>query len=253
MTIALSGTPRVIMLDVDGTLAPITSHPDLAAVPGETREAIAALARQPGVTVVIVSGRAAADARRVVGVDGVWVIGNHGAELLRPDGGHEVDPGAALYAGAMERTAAALEPVVARVSGGGAWVENKRFTLAVHTRGVADAAVSGLRQAVGNIAAEEGLSVRDGKKVIEVRPPVPVDKGTAVVALARRLGALAPGASVLFAGDDVTDEDAFRALRASGGTVVTIQVGSDDGVGSAAEYRVDDPAAMRTLLIELAS
>jgi trehalose 6-phosphate phosphatase len=251
MTIALSGTPRVIMLDVDGTLAPIASHPDLAVVPAETREAIAALVRQPGVTVCIVSGRAAADARRLVGVDGVWVIGNHGVELLRPDGGHEVDPAAALYAGAMERTAAALEAVVARVAG--AWVENKRFTLAVHIRGVADAAVSGLRQAVGNIAAGEGLSVRDGKKVIEVRPPVPVDKGTAVVALARRLGALAPGASVLFAGDDVTDEDAFRALRGNGGTVVTIQVGSEDGVGSAAEYRVDDPAAMRKLLIELAS
>lgn len=251
MTIVLSGTPRVIMLDVDGTLAPIASHPDLAAVPAETRAAIATLVRQPGVTVCIVSGRAAADARRVVGVDGVWVIGNHGAEVLRPDGGHEVDPAAALYAGAMERTAAALEPVVARVAG--AWVENKQFTLTVHIRGVADAAVPQLRQAVGNIVAGEGLTVRDGKKVIEVRPPVPVDKGTAVVALARRLGALAPGASVLFAGDDVTDEDAFRALRGSEGAVVTVQVGSDGTAGSAAEYRVDDPAAMRKLLIELAS
>ena len=89
--------------------------------------------------------------------------------------------------------------------------------------------------------------------MIEIRPPVSVDKGTAVVALARRLGALTPGASLLFAGDDVTDEDAFRALRSTGVGAITIQVARDGGVSSSAEYRVDDPVAMSALLAELAS
>jgi trehalose-phosphatase len=250
MKLDRSGTPRVIMLDVDGTLAPIAPRPELAAVPAETRAAIAALVATPGVTVCLVSGRAAADARRIVGVDGVWVIGNHGAEVMRPDGAIEVDPAVAPFAGAVARTAAALAPIVAGVDG--AILENKRWTLSVHYRGVAPGLVPVLEQAVGNIAAREGLTVRDGKKVIEVRPPVSVDKGTAVVALARRLGALAPGASLLFAGDDVTDEDAFRALRAEAPAAITIQVAPNGSASSHAEYRVDDPAAMRARLGEWA-
>jgi trehalose 6-phosphate phosphatase len=245
----LSGSTRVIMLDVDGTLAPIAARPDLAIVPAETRRAIADLAAEPGVTVCLVSGRSAADARGMVGVDGLWVIGNHGAELLRPDGGVEIDPRAVEYAGAVARAASALAPVVAGVAG--ALLENKTWTLSVHYRLAPEPAVPGLVQAVGNIASDHGLIVRDGKQVIEVRPPVPVDKGTAVVALARRLGALAPGASLLFAGDDVTDEDAFRALRAEAPGAVTIRVGREDGARSSAEYRVDDPAALTALLMEL--
>jgi trehalose-phosphatase len=251
MNLDWSGTPRVIMLDVDGTLAPIASRPDLAEVPAGTRRSIEALVRQPGVVVCIVSGRTAADARRLVGVDGVWVIGNHGAELLRPDGGVEVDPAIVPFVDAMARVVGALGPVVVEVPG--AILEDKTWTVSVHYREVAPGTVPILARAVGNIAAREGLTVRDGKKVIEIRPPVSVDKGTAVVALARRLGALTPGASLLFAGDDVTDEDAFRALRSTGVGAITIQVARDDGVSSSAEYRVDDPAAMSALLAELAS
>jgi trehalose 6-phosphate phosphatase len=99
--------------------------------------------------------------------------------------------------------------------------------------------------------AGEGLTVRDGKQVIEVRPPVPVDKGTAVVGLVRRLGVGSPGASVLFAGDDLTDEDAFRALRAAVPGAVTVRVGDEDGRPSAAEYGVDDPVALAALLAEM--
>jgi trehalose-phosphatase len=235
------------MLDVDGTLAPMAPRPELAVVPAATQRLIATLVARPGVTVSLVSGRAAADARRVVGVDGVWVIGNHGLEVLRPDGGVEVDPAAEEFAGAMARVAAALAPAVGGVRG--ALLENKEWTLSVHYRLVEPAAVPGLVQAVRNIASAHGLTVRDGKQVAEVRPPVSVDKGTAVVALARRLGAAGSGASLLFAGDDITDEDAFRALRAEVPGAVTIRVGGD-GARSSAEYRVEDPAALAAVLEE---
>jgi trehalose-phosphatase len=235
------------MLDIDGTLAPLAPRPELAVVPAATQRVIEALVATPGVTVCLVSGRAARDAWRMVGVPGVWVVGNHGAEVMRPDGGVELDPAVLPFAGAMARVAAALAPVVAGVPG--ALLENKAWTLSVHYRLVEDVSVPGLVQAVGNIALAHGLTVRDGKRVIEVRAPVAVDKGTAVVALARRLGAVAPGASLLFAGDDVTDEDAFRALRREVPAAVTIRVGGD-GARSAAAYRVDDPAALAALLGE---
>jgi trehalose-phosphatase len=244
--------PRLILLDVDGTLAPIVPRPELAVVPEETLAIIAALAATPGVTVGLVTGRSAADARRMVGVDGLWVIGNHGLELQRPDGGVEIELAAADYADVMARVADRLAPVVAAVPG--ARLENKIWTLSVHYRQVAAGSVADFRSAVGNIVADEGLTVRDGKQVIEVRPPVPVDKGTAVVGLVRRLSGRAglAGASVLFAGDDVTDEDAFRALRAQVPGAVTVRVGdAEDGRVSAAEYRVDDPAALRELLAEM--
>ena len=82
----LAGRPLLLLLDVDGTLAPIAPHPTLAHVPDNTRRLIAALAATPGVTVVLVSGRAAPDAKRLVGVERVWTVGNHGAEIIAPNG-----------------------------------------------------------------------------------------------------------------------------------------------------------------------
>ncbi len=86
----IGGSPRIIMLDVDGTLAPIAPRPQDALVPPATRRAIAALAARPDVHVAIVSGRGAADARRLVSVGNIWVIGNHGLEIVGPQGESEV-------------------------------------------------------------------------------------------------------------------------------------------------------------------
>jgi trehalose 6-phosphate phosphatase len=95
-------------------------------------------------------------------------------------------------------------------------------------------------------AARFGLRAGDGKQVVELRAPVAVDKGTAGVALARLLGGDAPGAAVLAAGDDVTDEDLFRRARAELPRAVTVRVG--DAAATDAEYRVDDPPAVAALL-----
>src|SRR4051812_26460108 len=97
----LTGRPLLLMLDVDGTLAPIAPRPSLARVPDDTRRVLASLATQPGVSVALVSGRAARDARNIVGVANLWTIGNHGAEVMDPTGHTTVDPGVARYAAAM--------------------------------------------------------------------------------------------------------------------------------------------------------
>ena len=245
----LSGTPLVLLLDVDGTIAPIAPRPGDATVPPPTRDAIQTLARTAGVVVGLVSGRAAADVRRLVRLEPVWVIGNHGAEIVSPDGHETVEPRVAAFETEVAAARRALEAVEAR----GVAVENKRWTLTVHYRNADAEEVPGLRETITRVAAEHGLVTATGKKVLELRPPVDVNKGTAVIALAERLGGLGPGASLLYAGDDSTDEDAFRALRTHAPRAVTMRVDGDEGSPETfAEYIVSDPMEMGSVLAWLA-
>ena len=244
----LTGRPLVLSFDVDGTLAPIVAHPTLARVPEATRRIIASLVATPRVVVILVSGRAADDARRVVGVEQVWAVGNHGAEVIDPAGDTTVDAAVSRYAHAMARTAQTLEPLVAPIPG--ALLENKTWTLSVHYRAADERAVPGLRDIVEGVAAQQGLIVTEGKKVIEIRPPVGVNKGTAISRLVGELGGFSHDASVLFAGDDITDEDAFRFLREHHPAAVTICIG--DRVDTAAEFTLRDTERLRELLEHIA-
>lgn len=247
----LDGAPLVVMLDVDGTLAPIAPRPEDAAVSSGTRALLERLVASRGVVVVLVSGRAANDAYGIVGVRGVWTVGNHGFEILTPAGEVETDPDLANQSAAIAQAARELEPIVAVVHG--ARLENKRWTLSVHYRLAARDAVPALRSAVERIALGLRLRVTDGKEVVEVRPAAQVDKGTAVVTMGERLHGFDESASILFAGDDRTDEDAFRSLRARSPRAVTIRV--DDSVGNetAAEITLRDPTAVHEFLEWLAA
>lgn len=237
----LDGRPLAIMLDVDGTLAPIAPRPQDAAVPTETRAIVARLAAIPAVHVALVSGRAAADAYGMVDVAGVWVLGNHGMELRTPQGAVQTDPAVQRF---EEDIASAARELASRTRAlAGVIVENKRWSLSVHYRLADEPLTEEVVRLVRDVALTRGLRVTDGKKVVELRPPVSVDKGTATIMLAERLGALDHGAA-LFAGDDRTDEDAFRALRRRKSSVVTIRIGHDVqetdaefGLESADEFR----------------
>ena len=248
----LAVRPLVVLLDVDGTLAPIAPTPAEARVPDATRAAVAQLVAAPGVHVALVSGRASRDAHRMVGVDGVWAVGNHGFERLTPAGQLEDEPSAAPWRDRIAVAAAAAAPVVA--SWDGALLEDKRWTLSVHHRQAPPDAEPALRDALTAIAIHEGLVLTGGKKVFEIRPPVRIDKGSAAVALVRQLGG--DGGVALYAGDDRTDEDAFVALRDASPGAVTIRVGSPDGEAaavSAAEFLLPDVGAMQDFLVALAA
>src|SRR6185437_14523086 len=242
----LGGTPLVLMLDVDGTLAPIAPRPEDAAVPPRTRALLEQLVANPAVRVVLVSGRSAPEANAIVGVRGVWTVGNHGFEILTPAGETETDADLNDQSAAITQAARELEPVVAAVHG--ARLENKRWTLSVHYRLAARDAVPAVRAAVGL-----RLRVTDGKEVVEVRPAAHVDKGTAVVTMGERLHGFDPSASILFAGDDRTDEDAFRSARARSPRAVTIRVDDNPEIKTAAEITLSDPAAVFELLQWLAA
>ncbi|HVE78398.1 MAG TPA: trehalose-phosphatase [Gemmatimonadaceae bacterium] len=245
----LDGTPLVLLLDIDGTLAPIVSRPELAEVPPETRRALASLAASPAVHVGVVSGRGAGDARRLAGLTHGWVIGNHGLETIAPDGEETVDRQVAPFRPGLAKAARALERLLAAVPG--VTVEDKIWSHSVHYRLADPAVVPRVRRAVEDVAREHGLRVTTGKLIFELRAPVKVDKGTAVVALADRLGGLEPSASLVFAGDDVSDEDAFRLLRVRVPHAITVRIGAEPPE-TAAEFRLPDPAAMRVLLERLA-
>lgn len=243
----------VLLLDIDGTLAPIAPRPGDARVPAATLDVLGTLAAAPHTHLALVTGRAPTDARRLVPVPGVWVIGNHGAEQLAPDGTHQVDPQVAAYAPALRRAVAELREALAAVPG--AWVEDKGWSASVHYRQAAPADAPRVVEAARAAGARAGLRVGAGKMVVELRAPVAVDKGTAGVALAQALGAGGPTAAVLAAGDDVTDEDLFRRLAEAWpepGRVFTVRVGAPD-VPTAATYRVPDPAAFRGVLEAVAA
>lgn len=250
----LAGSPLLVLLDVDGTLAPIAPTPAEARVPPRTRRVVEALARCPGVHVGLVSGRAAADARVMVDVAGLWILGNHGMERLDPAGARQVDRAVVPYEPRIARAAAALREATARFRG--VLVEDKQLTLSVHHR-LADPRVAPeLRALVEHVASVDGLRVTQGKEVLELRPPVRVHKGTAILALARELGVPSERGALLYAGDDRTDEDAFELLRDALPGGVTIRVAGEPlpgGTPTQAEFTVADTERLREFLEWLAA
>lgn len=221
-----------LFFDVDGTLAPIAPRPELARVPTETRVELARLAGSY-LLVACISGRPGEEAAALVGLDGIRYVGNHGLELDE-------------RAGELAAQIAAFRDSVAFR------VEDKGLSLSYHYRGAEDddAARVELEQVAAR-AREAGLDPRWGRKVLEVRPSVAADKGTAV----RTLLASASVRRGLYAGDDTTDLDAFQGLATAGlDHAVRIAVESDEGpqeLAASADLTVSSPEALGRLLATL--
>jgi trehalose 6-phosphate phosphatase len=216
----------LVTLDFDGTLAALASSPGQARLKPEYRAALRLLARAPGVSVFVLSGRALAGLRRLVGLPGLYYGGNHGAEIAGP--GFEWRDKAACSAGAALRAAAAA---VKRdfLPATGVLVEDKGCSVSVHYRNLKPALRGGFFARLRALMAAPGgdLRWRRGHKVYEVLPRLAPHKGHALELLRRRLRA----DLALAAGDDVTDEDMFRALAGRG---LAVRVGRR--AGSAARY-----------------
>jgi trehalose 6-phosphate phosphatase len=245
-----------LFFDVDGTLSPIVERAQDATVPKETSLLLARLSRRYA-RVACISGRAAADVRRLVGVGGIEYSGLHGAELLAPDGAQpRVMPDFARHmpevqAFARERDTPELRALRVRI-------EDKGPIVTFHWRGAPDEeAAHALVKRFAEDAASEGLWTHWGRKVLEIRPPVPIGKDRAVRELLER----GPVSVALYAGDDVTDLDAFAALaemvqEGKLDDTVTVGVRSDEGppeIAEQAQLVVDGIPGMQQVLAELDS
>ena len=220
--------PLLLASDYDGVLSPLVGDPSAAVAEPGAAEAVSRLAAVDGVTVAMVSGRGVRDLQTTSGFAGDlrWV-GSHGAELDGPLSGELADRRDALVR--------LLEPVVGRVPG--ARLEVKPASVAVHVREMPDRIAAATLLEEVDALAGPSLTKKPGKQVLELAV-TDADKGTAL----RRLRSETGAAAALYLGDDVTDEDGFRAL---GPDDVTVKVGEGD---TAARFRVADvPGAVAVL------
>jgi trehalose 6-phosphate phosphatase len=197
-----------ILTDVDGTLAPIVERAEDAAVPAAAREALAALSERYAL-VGCISGRQAAEARRLVGLDSLAYAGNHGLELLLP-GESEVRPDPSIAGREGDAAGFLAAAGDGRLDAAGLRLEDKGPIQALHWRGAEDEARAESRaREIANEAGRAGLEPRWGRKVLELRPAGGGGKDGAVASLLadERLD------RATYAGDDRTDLDAFRRLR----------------------------------------
>jgi trehalose 6-phosphate phosphatase len=240
-----------ILLDIDGTLAPIVDEPARAWVPEPTRQLLIELARRYG-AVACVSGRRASDARALVSLGTISYLGSHGSELLRAGWTEAVlDPGLEEWARRIHEFALRSDtPELRRL---GIRLEDKLVIAAFHWRGARDEpAARAAIDALAERAQASGLRTHWGRKVLEIRPPVRIDKGAGVKSFLADLSL--PGA--LYVGDDTTDLDVFRALeelREEGRLTHVVRVGvrseeAPEAIVSEADVVVDGPDGVTELL-----
>jgi len=239
------GAQRVLLLDVDGTLAPIAPTPEDARVPPPTVAALRSLVAR-GWTVALVSGRPAAQVRELVPVEGVLAFGSHGLEGVWP--GEPPRRAAGDRDDRIEQLAEGATALAGDTPG--VLVERKPAGLAIHDRRVPAARLAGWRRRLDawlETQQLDGLERLDGRRVVELRPRG-VHKGQVAERLPRRRGAPSPDDSLVAMGDDTTDEDLFRALEGRG---LSVRVGRR-AQPSLAESRLPSPYSVQRFLSLLA-
>lgn len=244
---ALRDRPLAVFLDFDGTLSEIVADPSAATLVSGAGTVLRRLAQV--CPVAVISGRDADDVRRRVGVEGIWYAGDHGFELIGPNGQRHEYTAARAALPAVHDAAAALRDRLANVPG--VHIERKHFTVVAHYRDVPATRVDDVLSAVREIAARDGrLRVTLGRKIGELAPNVDWHKGHALRWLLRRV-AQAEHTLPIYAGDDLTDEDAFDTVGADGlGIVVRHDECGDRRSG--AHVAVGGPGQLRELLGRLA-
>lgn len=233
----LAARRPAVFFDFDGTLSDIVDDPDAAVpVPGATRALRRLAARCP---VAVLSGRDLADVTKRVGVPGIWYAGSHGFELTAPDGTHHQNDAAAAAIDVLAQAAAALRDRLGPIPG--VVVEHKRFGVAVHYRNAGRDRVGEVAAAVRAAGRRDELRVTTGREVIELRPDLDWDKGKTLRWVIEHLlesgsGSLTP----IYLGDDITDEDAFDAVREDG-VPILVRHNDDGDRATAARYALDSP------------
>ncbi len=208
-----------LMFDYDGTLVPIAPHPSLARLSASRKKLLKRLATTSGVTVVLVTGRSLTDIRRLAEIPGVILVANHG---------FEVSTGQKTFYPCGRKFQKPLLSLAEEIQRGlkgipGLVIESKGFSVAIHYRLTPKKYWPTIKQKILTISAtprkRHHLQLTSGKRLWEIRPALHWNKGKAVLWALREF---ARHSIPIYFGDDMTDEDAFKALRGSG---VTVAVG----------------------------
>lgn len=244
----LTARQPAVFFDFDGTLSDIVNDPGVAKPAAGASEALQKLAAN--CPVAVLSGRDLADVADRVGLPGIWYAGSHGFELTAPDGTHHENDAAAAAIPVLEQAAAQLREQLGSIPG--VVVEHKRFGVAVHYRNAARDRVGEVTAAVHAAGQRDALRVTTGREVIELRPDIDWDKGKTLRWVIDHLHHTGSEPLVpIYLGDDITDEDAFDAVRHDGVPIVVRH--TDDGDrATAALFALDSPTKVAEFTDRLA-
>ena len=246
--------PAGLFLDIDGTLAHLIDLPGAVELSVTVKKALLALSGR--LTVVVLTGREVAAAQRIVGLESVVYVGNHGLEWSDGMLASTVLPAAQPYVAKVHVVAEQLERDLLPLPG--VFLEEKGPTLSVHYRRSPDspAARAEVLAFLNKATAGTDLLVSEGKMVVEVRPALIISKGTALEELVSRKRLVAIAAF----GDDRTDADALRAVRklrdegkVEGMAVAVSPANAPQELVDAADYTLEGPVALEELLVGLVS
>jgi len=242
----LSNKYIMLFLDYDGTLTSIAKTPDKAAISHETKRLLSLLAQKKNCRIAIISGRDLADIKKKVGLKNIIYSGNHGFQIEGPKIRYELAVPAG-YKKTLQHIKLKLKEKLSGIKG--AFVEDKKLSLALHFR-LADreqwpSIKTIFHETIIIYLIKNKIKIKFGKKVLEVRPPLSWDKGKVVLWLLARQEALSKSQKIIpvYIGDDITDEDAFKALKNRGLTVFVGDAGS-----SLARYYVKNVKEVHGLL-----
>jgi trehalose-phosphatase len=224
----------VFFLDYDGTLTPIMDRPDLAVVSEEMRSTVKALAHQ--FKIAIVSGRFREDVENLLKVKDIFYAGSHGLDIAGP-GFHMIESRAQQAIPSADQLISSLKTLLSDIPG--ILIEEKKFSAAVHYRLVDEGKYLDRIMKVVFEQAEKHpmMRVMSGKKVFEILPDIDWDKGKAIRWIMDALKISWKQVAVVYIGDDVTDEYAFRAIRTRGTGILV----SDESRVSSADFQLSSP------------
>jgi len=202
----------VFFFDYDGTLTPIVERPDLAVMSEEMRSLVKELSKKH--TVSIVSGRMREDVQDLVKIDDIFYAGSHGFDIAGKDFSL-IEPHVKEYLPLIEKVTAELKNIIGGIKG--VLVEEKKFSVAAHYRLVDKNDFPKIEKAVNDIIVNnDNLCLLKGKKVFEILPDINWNKGRAIRWIMQALKLNWQEASIVYIGDDTTDEFAFRTIRTRG-------------------------------------
>lgn len=242
----IAGRRPALFLDYDGTLTPIVGRPQDARLTEGARTILRRLAAWMPVT--IISGRDLAGVRALVALPDLTYAGSHGFEIVGPAGVRLDDGPGERFLPALDRAEETLRSRLASIPG--AVVERKHYTIAVHFRNVDPGAVAVVANAVDEVGRQQPTLRRtSGKMVFELQPDIEWHKGMAVLHVLSLLARSGKAWVPIYIGDDITDEDAFRAVAVEGVPIIV----RDEPRPTLAHYAVESAAEVSVFLDTLAA